>query len=111
MVREGGFEPPRLSAPPPQDGVSASSTTPAMTRALIDPPVQPEEEKPAFPWPVVLPEPPAVRLGRLPRLGDRLAPESPPALPERPVPLPQPAHRPGPTDRPFPGAGSPESPG
>jgi hypothetical protein len=28
-VREGGFEPPRLSAPPPQDGVSASSTTPA----------------------------------------------------------------------------------
>ena len=29
MVREGGFEPPRLSAPPPQDGVSASSTTPA----------------------------------------------------------------------------------
>ena len=29
MVREGGFEPPRLSAPPPQDGVSANSTTPA----------------------------------------------------------------------------------
>jgi hypothetical protein len=25
----GGFEPPRLSAPPPQDGVSASSTTSA----------------------------------------------------------------------------------
>ena len=29
LVREGGFEPPRLSAPPPQDGVSANSTTPA----------------------------------------------------------------------------------
>jgi polyisoprenoid-binding protein YceI len=28
-VRKGGFEPPRLSAPPPQDGVSASSTTSA----------------------------------------------------------------------------------
>jgi hypothetical protein len=32
-VRKGGFEPPRLSAPPPQDGVSASSTTSAV---LID---------------------------------------------------------------------------
>src|SRR5438876_2273195 len=31
MVRKGGFEPPRLSAPPPQDGVSASSTTSACT--------------------------------------------------------------------------------
>src|SRR5437870_371593 len=29
MVRKGGFEPPRLSAPPPQDGVSANSTTSA----------------------------------------------------------------------------------
>ncbi len=29
MVRKGGFEPPRLAAPPPQDGVSASSTTSA----------------------------------------------------------------------------------
>src|SRR5207248_3111177 len=29
MVRKGGFEPPRLSAPPPQDGVSASFTTSA----------------------------------------------------------------------------------
>ncbi len=29
LVREGGFEPPSLAAPPPQDGVSASSTTPA----------------------------------------------------------------------------------
>src|ERR1700723_2252195 len=29
LVRKGGFEPPRLSAPPPQDGVSASSTTSA----------------------------------------------------------------------------------
>ena len=28
-MRKGGFEPPRLSAPPPQDGVSASSTTSA----------------------------------------------------------------------------------
>src|ERR1700741_4492025 len=27
LVRKGGFEPPRLSAPPPKDGVSASSTT------------------------------------------------------------------------------------
>ncbi len=30
MVRKGGFEPPRLSAPPPQDGVSANSTTSAI---------------------------------------------------------------------------------
>jgi hypothetical protein len=30
MVRKGGFEPPRLSAPPPQDGVSANSTTSAL---------------------------------------------------------------------------------
>src|SRR5258708_28792272 len=29
MVRKGGLEPPRLSAPPPQDGVSANSTTSA----------------------------------------------------------------------------------
>ena len=28
-MRKGGFEPPRLSAPPPQDGVSANSTTSA----------------------------------------------------------------------------------
>ncbi len=33
MVRKGGFEPPRLSAPPPQDGVSASSTTSAYKTA------------------------------------------------------------------------------
>ena len=32
MVRKGGFEPPRLSAPPPQDGVSASSTTSALAK-------------------------------------------------------------------------------
>src|SRR5258707_15862561 len=32
LVRKGGFEPPRLSAPPPQDGVSASSTTSARLR-------------------------------------------------------------------------------
>src|ERR1700687_413926 len=35
MVRKGGFEPPRLSAPPPQDGVSASSTTSAF-RGKVD---------------------------------------------------------------------------
>ena len=29
MVRKGGFEPPCLTAPPPQDGVSANSTTSA----------------------------------------------------------------------------------
>ena len=34
MVRKGGFEPPRLSAPPPQDGVSASSTTSAQIRDM-----------------------------------------------------------------------------
>ena len=34
MVRKGGFEPPRLAAPPPQDGVSASSTTSARVRNL-----------------------------------------------------------------------------
>ena len=31
-MRKGGFEPPCLSAPPPQDGVSASSTTSALSR-------------------------------------------------------------------------------
>src|SRR5713101_5888909 len=36
MVRKGGFEPPRLSAPPPQDGVSASSTTSACTTCALD---------------------------------------------------------------------------
>src|SRR6516165_3595326 len=34
LVRKGGFEPPRLSAPPPQDGVSASSTTSARQQPL-----------------------------------------------------------------------------
>src|SRR5208283_2106186 len=37
MVRKGGFEPPRLSAPPPQDGVSASSTTSALTSIACRP--------------------------------------------------------------------------
>src|SRR5208337_5201419 len=32
MVRKGGLEPPCLSAPPPQDGVSANFTTSAHTR-------------------------------------------------------------------------------
>jgi hypothetical protein len=36
MVRKGGFEPPRLSAPPPQDGVSASSTTSAFNLFIIN---------------------------------------------------------------------------
>jgi hypothetical protein len=35
MVRKGGFEPPRLSAPPPQDGVSANSTTSALPLTAI----------------------------------------------------------------------------
>ena len=35
MVRKGGFEPPRLSAPPPQDGVSASSTTSALIKTSL----------------------------------------------------------------------------
>jgi Protein of unknown function (DUF1186) len=35
MVRKGGFEPPRLSAPPPQDGVSASSTTSAGSKLHV----------------------------------------------------------------------------
>jgi len=30
MVRKGGLEPPCLSAPPPQDGVSANFTTSAL---------------------------------------------------------------------------------
>src|SRR3954466_2816397 len=34
LVRKGGFEPPRLSAPPPQDGVSANSTTSARRNIL-----------------------------------------------------------------------------
>src|SRR5271156_322554 len=38
LVRKGGFEPPRLSAPPPQDGVSASSTTSALKSAICRPP-------------------------------------------------------------------------
>src|SRR5881396_1152258 len=32
MVPKGGLEPPRVSPPPPQDGVSASSTTSALGR-------------------------------------------------------------------------------
>ena len=35
-MRKGGFEPPRLSAPPPQDGVSASSTTSAGKTAIAN---------------------------------------------------------------------------
>src|SRR5258708_19375736 len=35
LVRKGGFEPPRLSAPPPQDGVSASSTTSAVCKLHV----------------------------------------------------------------------------
>ena len=35
MVRKGGLEPPRLSAPPPQDGVSANSTTSALDQAAF----------------------------------------------------------------------------
>jgi hypothetical protein len=35
LVRKGGFEPPRLSAPPPQDGVSASSTTSALCKLTV----------------------------------------------------------------------------
>ena len=35
LVRKGGFEPPRLSAPPPQDGVSASSTTSALCELSV----------------------------------------------------------------------------
>src|SRR5690242_4505881 len=34
VVRKGGLEPPCLSAPPPQDGVSANSTTSAQTRKI-----------------------------------------------------------------------------
>src|SRR5579859_2102457 len=37
LVRKGGFEPPRLSAPPPQDGVSASSTTSALASQTSKP--------------------------------------------------------------------------
>ena len=32
MVRKAGLEPACLSAPPPQDGVSANSTTSALTQ-------------------------------------------------------------------------------
>src|SRR5579885_2074751 len=34
LVRKGGLEPPCLSAPPPQDGVSANFTTSAQKTAL-----------------------------------------------------------------------------
>src|SRR5208337_4065518 len=44
MVRKGGFEPPCLSAPPPQDGVSANSTTSARFRLIITKPSLPIEE-------------------------------------------------------------------
>src|SRR5271155_1185248 len=36
LVRKGGFDPPRLSAPPPQDGVSASSTTSALLQTTCN---------------------------------------------------------------------------
>ncbi len=35
MVRKGGLEPPCLSAPPPQDGVSANFTTSALRNRFI----------------------------------------------------------------------------
>ena len=35
MVRKGGLEPPCLSAPPPQDGVSANFTTSALKNYFI----------------------------------------------------------------------------
>ena len=35
MVRKGGLEPPCLSAPPPQDGVSANFTTSALKNIFI----------------------------------------------------------------------------
>src|ERR1700689_5539986 len=35
MVRKGGLEPPCLSAPPPQDGVSANFTTSAQNRFTL----------------------------------------------------------------------------
>ena len=35
MVRKGGLEPPCLSAPPPQDGVSANFTTSALKNCFI----------------------------------------------------------------------------
>jgi len=35
MVRKGGLEPPCLSAPPPQDGVSANSTTSAGCAKIV----------------------------------------------------------------------------
>src|SRR6267378_1289257 len=37
LVRKGGFEPPRLTAPPPQDGASASSATSARGKVRINP--------------------------------------------------------------------------
>src|SRR4030095_6892780 len=35
MVPKGGLEPPRVAPPPPQDGVSASSTTSALGRCKV----------------------------------------------------------------------------
>jgi hypothetical protein len=35
MVPKGGLEPPRVAPPPPQDGVSASSTTSALGRCRV----------------------------------------------------------------------------
>jgi hypothetical protein len=35
MVRKGGLEPPCLTAPPPQDGVSANSTTSALHNLVV----------------------------------------------------------------------------
>ena len=35
LVRKVGFEPTRLTAPPPQDGASASSATSAMRGSLV----------------------------------------------------------------------------
>jgi len=38
MVRKGGLEPPCLTAPPPQDGVSANSTTSAFVALMLSRP-------------------------------------------------------------------------
>src|SRR6267378_2636826 len=47
LVRKGGFEPPRLTAPPPQDGASASSATSAFTAAGWEGSFYPKGTKPA----------------------------------------------------------------
>lgn len=62
IMPKAGLEPARLAAPPPQDGVSANSTTSAIENfLLIAAPEPPVLVRGRAPWEPVLPEPAQAR--------------------------------------------------